>query len=574
MSAKTAAAAVAPGAARKLPVPVRVMRRLSARGLPPPVCEVAVETGIGVPAGDGVTLLTDHYLPLLAGPQPTLLIRSPYGRGFPWNYLYGALFAGQGFHVVIQSCRGTGGSGGAFEPWRNEAADGQAAVAWLRGQPWFNGALGTIGPSYLGYVQWALAASPPPELRAMVVQVGAADLHGFLYRGGAFLLEDALVGTAAMVSMARGTATFAVAILRLLRHHRRAERELPLIDACPPALGRRAGFFGEWLTHPAGDDPYWDGMDYRAVADRLAVPVSLVSGWYDTCLDQTLAQYRRLRDGGCQVSLLLGPWTHTSAFDKGLPEVFPDALAWLREHLCGERSGRPHQPARVYVGGCREWRELPDWPPPAVTRTWYPDSGGQLRTEPPARQSLSSFRYDPADPTPSAGGPVMNSRTSGAVPNKALEARADVLVFTSEPLAGPLEVIGPVSARLQVRGSSPNFDVFARLCDVSPDGDSRNVCDGLLRLPAASPGQASASGDGWSAITVAMSSAAHRFLPGHRLRLQISGGAHPRFARNSGTGEPLATATSLRAVDIQIRHGGPSCGLMLPVTEPVPADQR
>src|ERR1022692_3067586 len=94
----------------------RVMLWLSRRALPPPVCPVAVERGIAVPAGDGAVLRADHYRPLAPGPHPTLLVRSPYGRGFPFDYIYGALFARQGYHVVFQSCRGTGGAGGGFEP--------------------------------------------------------------------------------------------------------------------------------------------------------------------------------------------------------------------------------------------------------------------------------------------------------------------------------------------------------------------------------------------------------------------------------------------------------------------------
>ena len=578
-----------PAGARNLPRHVRVLRRVSARGLPRPRCTVAVEPGIKVPVGDGVLLRTDHYVPLAAGSWPTLLVRTPYGRGFPWDYLFGASFAGQGFHVVIQSCRGTGGSGGEFEPLRHEGADGQAAVAWLREQEWFSGALGTIGPSYLGYVQWALAADPPPELRAMVVQVGMHDLHAFLYRGGTFALQDALQGTAAMMSFERGFAGLLRAMVRLQRRHRKAERTLPLIDAYPPAFGGRVGYFDQWLTHPDADDPYWSGLRAGAGtwvggAREPAISTSLVSGWQDICLDQTLEQYRRLRDNGRRVRLLVGPWTHTSPFDKGWPVVFADALGWLRAHLVdGPRSGneprsgngpRPgdapqpgagsgdpaEQPVRVQVGGSGQWRDLPDWPPPqAVSRSWYPDGDGRLGTEPPARTSTSSVHYDPASPTPSVGGPVLNSRNSGARRNDALEARADVLVFTSAPLTESLEVIGPVRARLRVRGSSPYFDVFARLCDVDPRGHSRNVCDGLVRHLPASDGETT----GGSGMTVPMSSTAYRFDAGHRLRLQISGGAHPRFARNTGTGEPLATGTRLAAVDIQVLHGTESPAALL-----------
>jgi putative CocE/NonD family hydrolase len=547
------------------------MLRLSRRDLPEPVCSVAVERGIEVPAGDGVTLLTDHYVPLIDGPRPTLLVRSPYGRGFPWDYVYGALFAGQGFHVVIQSCRGTGGSGGEHDPFRHEAADGQAAVAWLRQQEWFGGALGTVGASYLGYTQWALATDPPPELGAMVVQVGSDDFHGFLYPGGAFALESTLVGTAAMLSMDRGFARFLRAIVRLLRRHRRVERTLPLIDAYPAAFGRRVAFFEQWLAHPEPGDPYWASRRATAAAE-LIPPTSLLTGWSDVCLDPTLRLFRRLREAGREVRLIVGPWNHASGFNDDLPVVFGEAIRWLRAHLCGDRSDLPQQPVRVHVGeigGPGQWRDLPDWPPPGVrAQPWHLNGDGTLAADPPARAALSSFHYDPAAPTPSVGGPSMDSRNARPRRNNALEARADVLVFTGAALSEPLEVIGPVSVRLQARASSPHFDIFARLCDVDPQGRSWNICDGLVRLGGGTTAATAGAGSGdqpWSAITVPMSATAHRFGAGHRLRVQISGGAHPRFARNTGTGDPLATATRLVPVDIEIGHGASQpCLLSLP----------
>ena len=173
-----------PGRGAPLPRHVRLMMRLSRRDLPPPQCAVRVDAGLAVPAADGVALRTDHYIPQVGSPRPTVLVRTPYGRGFPWDHLFGGLVAEQGFHVVIQSCRGTGGSGGDFRPFRHEQADGLAAVAWLREQDWFTGVLATIGPSYLSYVQWALACDPPPELRAMVSQNGVSDLHAFVWPGG------------------------------------------------------------------------------------------------------------------------------------------------------------------------------------------------------------------------------------------------------------------------------------------------------------------------------------------------------------------------------------------------------
>jgi uncharacterized protein len=585
------------GSQSRLPMHVRVMLRLNRKGLPPPECAVTVEKGIEVPAPDGVTLRTDHYIPQLSGPAPTLLVRSPYGRGFPWDHMFGALFGEQGFHVIIQSCRGTGGSGGTYEPFRHEQADGQAAVAWLREHDWFNGALGTIGPSYLSYVQGALAADPPPELRALVMQNAVLDPYELTYPGGAFALENILVAAAATLGFERGMAALVKVMLRLQRHLRRATMTLPLIDAYPAALGGRVDFFEQWLAHPDAADPYWGALNL-AGGTRPAVPVSLLSGWDDICLDQTLDIYGRLRASGVPVRLVVGPWTHSSAFSKDMPIVFGEALGWLRAHLSGDPGGSAPSPVRVHVGGCDEWRDLPDWPPPQrISQPWYLTADGGLGPAPPAAAGSSSFRYDPADPTPSVGGQLLTSK-AGPADNKALEARADVLVFTSAPLSQPLDVIGPVSAALRVRTSHPHFDIFARLCDVDPHGRSRNVCDGLLRhRPAAAPGATGenppdateqnppdATGEnppdvtgadpsgtaGETPVAVAMSSAAYRFAAGHRLRLQVSGGAHPRFARNTGTGEPPATATRLVPVDVTIRYDtGRPATLSLPVM-PVP----
>ena len=546
---------------RKLPWSVRLLTRLSRRGLPPPVCAVRVAAGIDVPAADGVPLRTDHYIPQLTGPRPTLLVRTPYGRGFPWAFLFGGLFAERGFHVVIQSCRGTAGSGGELQPWRHERTDGQAALAWLRQQDWFTGELATIGPSYLGYVQWALAADAPPELRAMIVQVGASAPYPLLHPGGAFALENMLVAVVAMRYWEHGFGAVLRAMLRLQARIGKATRTLPLIDAYPPATGGRIAHFEDWLTHPDADDPYWAALDARAGTPVPVAPVSLLTGWQDICLDETLVEYQRLRAAGHTPRLVIGPWTHTSAFNDDLPIVVGEALAWLAAYCSRDPAGWTQPPVRVHVGGCAEWRDLPDWPPPqSAAQTWRLAAGGTLGTGQPAQPGVSSFRYDPADPTPSVGGQLLSNK-AGPRDNNALEARPDVLVFTSAPLPADLDVIGPVSARLRVRASHPHFDIFARLCDVDPRGRSRNVCDGLIRhVPAADEAGAD------HLMNVPMSATGYRFRAGHRLRLQVSGGAHPRFTRNTGTGEPPATVTRLAAVDLEIVHDAPDPGgLTLPV---------
>ena len=335
-------------------------------------------------------------------------------------------------------------------------------------------------------------------------------------------------------------------MLRLQFRFKRSTRILPLRKACREALGTTVPYLEEFLDHEDPSGAYWRQM--QPDLSRWRVPTALQDGRYDAALDQTLAQYGALRAARCDVSLLVGPWSHSSAFSKdGLVRVSRGALAWMTERLATEPAAgdEPRAPVRVHVGGADQWRDLEAWPPHDGSRPWNLTGGGRISQE-PGDGSSSSFRYDPADPTPSVGGQLTTPQ-AGPQDNRAIEARPDVLVFTSEPLQVPLDVLGPVRAELHLRASTGYAHVFARLCDVDTEGRSRNVTDGILRL---------ASGDsGPQTVTVPMSSIAHQFAPGHRLRLQVSGGAHPRFARSTGTGEPLATATRLVATDIEVYHG-------------------
>ncbi|MGW5248561.1 CocE/NonD family hydrolase [Streptomyces sp. NPDC004129] len=527
----------------KPPLASRMMRA-TWRGLPAKRHEVGWEPGLPVPAADGSPLITDHYFPRAEGDFPTLLVRSPYGRGLPWSPMYGLLFAEQGFHVVLQSCRGTGGSGGEFDLWRNEAADGQATVSWLREQPWFNGTLGTVGPSYLGYVQWALAVDPPPELKAMVVQVGLHDPHALFHAQGALRLENALAVGVGMTYQHQGMAAFLRATLRLQRRLRDVITAEPLRGAYVSALGGDVPWLDDVMSYPDAKDAYWQGASLAAVAERLNVPTSLITGWHDALGDQTLEQYRRLREAGCETALLVGPWTHTSALQQGWPEVFAESLAWLRAHLYADPSGLRPTRVRVHVGGEDDWRDIDDWPLATAVSPWFPTAQGHLTQQAPTESApLTSFRYDPGDPTPSLGGPLL-SRTAGPRDNSSLEAREDVLTFTGPPLTEPLDILGQVSARLSISTDTGHADVFTRLCDVDPQGRSVNICDGLGRLRT--------DGQEPSQITVPMSSTAHRFAVGHRIRWQISGGAHPRYARNPGNGESPVDATTFIPVRITL----------------------
>jgi putative CocE/NonD family hydrolase len=215
---------------------------------------------------------------------------------------------------------------------------------------------------------------------------------------------------------------------------------------------------------------------------------------------------------------------------------------------------------RLWVMGAETWRDFPSWPPPGYSpRPFYLGPDGSLGAEPPSSSDVSpdEYRYDPADPTPAVGGVRMVRDGAGRVEQAALEARADVLTYTTPPLASDLEVIGEVSAQIWVRSSVPYADVFVRLCDVDPDGRSWNVCDGLVSLSGA---------DQAVAATVRLWPTAYRFAAGHRIRVQVASGSFPRYARNPGTGEPRATATRLVPADQAVFHDHerPSA-IMLPV---------
>ena len=538
--------------------------------LPPRRNRVAVVRDVAVPMSDGTVLRADHYLPVIDQHAATVLVRTPYGRGFPFSLSSAQLIAERGFHVLLQSCRGTFGSGGDFDPMRREAADGQDTVAWLRGQDWFDGRLATYGLSYLGFVQWALAQDPPPELVAAVIQVGPHDFSRAAYHHGAFDLQNFL-GWSDMMAHQETTRALS-GLWRMATADRRlrpALNGLPVTASGRDLLGTGAPWFEGWLEHPDLADPFWAPLQCGAALQRIAVPTLLVGGWQDLFLEQTLEQYQVLSGRGVPTRLLVGPWTHADVATKA-GAAMAESLAWLDRYAgrgvtapggAPDTSTPVESSVRVWVGGkgvATGWREVSGWPPAGPReQRWYLGPDGSLTAGVPAAAGAppARFRYDPADPTPSVGGATM-SPTAGVRDNRALEARADVLVFTSERLARPVEILGEVAAELSVARDNPHADLFVRLCDVDEKGRSRNVCDGILRLTAADPD------DG--VVRISLLGAAHSFGPGHRLRLQVSGGAHPRFARNPGTGQVEARAQDLVPTAYQIDPG--ASALLLPVT--------
>ncbi|BBX26255.1 CocE/NonD family hydrolase [Mycolicibacterium alvei] len=553
-------------------------------GLPAPTTDFTVRHGLRIPMRDGVELIADHYSPVTQDPAGTLLVRGPYGRRFPFSPLFAQVYASRGYHVVLQSVRGTFGSGGQFTPMVHEMADGADTVTWLRDQPWFTGTFATAGLSYLGFTQWALLADPPPEMKAAVITVGPHDFSASSWGTGAFSLNDFL-GWSAMVARQEETG-LVHALTRKLRgpaELARATAGLPMGAAGRQLLGTGAPWFESWLEHPERDDPFWDLLRFDEALQQAEVPILLLSGWQDLFVDQTLEQYAQLRRRGVPVALTVGPWTHTQLMTRGLTTVVGESLDWLGAHLAGDGAA-DRTAVRIHVNG-HGWMELADWPPVMPEHELFLQPTGRLAAAPPpesalpahdsrssrerssetrssrerssetrssrerssetrsSRERSSTFTYDPAEPTPTVGGRLL-AAAGGYRDDTRLARRNDVLTFTGDPLPADLYLAGNPVVELAHSCDNPHHDIFVRIGEVDAKGRSRNVSDGFRRLNGHT-----------GPVRLELDAVAHRFRAGSRIRVLIAGGSHPRFARNLGTAEPAFSGSQLVRATHTVHHG-------------------
>jgi uncharacterized protein len=523
--------------------------------------KITIDRGVQVPMADGVRLVADHFAPVVPGPRPTVLMRTPYGRGWQMAML-ARPFAERGYHVLLQSCRGTFGSGGAFTPGADEAADGRDTVAWLREQDWFSGQVALAGPSYLAFTAWALAADPPAELTAMALYVSPHDLAAAGFGHGPFELYNLLLWTELMAHQERHSS--ARMVWRTMTADKRlaaALDRMPIASTGATIGGDAVPWYDDWLAHPDSADPYWAGYSAAAALERVSVPTLLVTGTHDFFVEQTMRQYQVLRRRGVTAALVVGPWTHMN-IDMGV--ALRESLAWLDAHAHGNGVARaPRFPVRAWMSGAEHWRELAEWPPAStLPTTFHLRAGGALMTaRPDGPDDPTVFTYDPAHPTPSVGGRLMSMRTGGGQDNTALANRADVLTFTTEPLESAVEVAGIPVVQLHLRSDNRHFDVFARLCDVGPDGRSENVTDQIFR---SSPADVTPGEIGY--IELPLTDVAHVFRLGHQIRVQLSGGAHPRYSRNLGTDADPVFGTRMAPVTHHVEHSDSyASAIVLPV---------
>ncbi|MFK4789122.1 CocE/NonD family hydrolase [Microbacterium sp. ZW T5_56] len=523
-------------------------RRLTRSADMPPVTHPTVQRArdIRVLAQDGTALLTDHWHAANAA-DTTLLIRTPYGReGIAGIARF---IAERGHHVIVQSCRGTFGSEGAFSPLHDEIADGQSTLSWLRAQPWATGRVHTWGGSYFGVTQWALCDGPErPDAMGIAVSARRFDA-GIIYPGGGYAIDTTVAWSFALRMQERPLLARLGMILRASSALRRGSLAIPPADAAQTAVGTDPRFFRDWVEHSDRDDPWWEPLHFAQDTHTIP-PVALVAGWRDLFLQEQLRDHAALVAGGVSTKLVIGDWVH------GAPET---SVMGVRDALLAFDSLDRLPDVRVEVTGGVGWCEVDSWPPAAASTTWSATATGGLRRGPADELATPvSYRYAPSDPTPSEGGRTLGPFASGYRVQRHREARADVVLFTSDALTDDLLVIGEPRVEILLTSTNPRVDLFIRLCDVDERGRSRTVTDGYLRRDP----------DAESSTTLALTSLAHRFAVGHRLRLQVSSGAHPVYLRNPGTADPIRDHSRMIPSDQTFVVGGEhALVLHLPVAD-------
>ena len=560
-----------------------------------------VETNVPVAMRDGTTLYADVYRPDGSGPFPVLLQRTPYDKTTPGAALsLDPLKAvKQGYAVVIQDTRGRFASEGEFYCFRDDTNDGYDTVEWAASQPWSSGKVGMYGASYVGATQWLTAVSGPPHLTAIVPNVTASNYHeGWTYQGGAFELGFNVSWTLGQLSLANFKNLSAVKNIPEDRRQKLIEAvdsmENSFLDSpmkeFPHLKGGLADYFYDWVAHPDYDD-YWKNLCIEESHSRITAPAINIGGWYDIFLGGTIRNYLGMREKGATEEarkgqkLIIGPWQHTSRGTSVVGSHYfglaADALAldldgihfkWFDYWLKGENNGvLDEPPVRIFVMGDNVWRDEQEWPLSRARPTdYYFHSQGQanslngdgtLSTEPPREEPTDVFLYNPANPVPTRGGALCCNpyfAANGVFEQKEIEARDDVLVYTTPPLEREVEVTGPVIVTLWAATSATDTDFTAKLVDVCEDGCARNLTDGIIRAryrdsmvspTLVEPGMA-------YRYTIDLWATSNVFKAGHRIRVEISSSNFPRFDRNTNTGNTIAQDTEFKPALQTVLHNG------------------
>jgi uncharacterized protein len=546
---------------------------------------VLVERDVPATMRDGATLMSNVYRPAGGGPYPVLLARHPYGKDltFGTSMLDPLKAATAGYIVVVQDVRGRYRSEGKFVPFVREYEDGYDTVEWAAGLPGSDGSVGMHGLSYFGKTQWHAAVMRPPSLKSMApAQTWGNHLDGVQMRGG--VQELGLMQFWAQVSL-----TLDLLFRKYAGDREKIGEKLPHLISTIDELLAGGGYevlplkslpnpdelapfvkggFGRGV-----DDEAWDYLNIDGKYEDVDVPTFHIGGWYDCFVGETLKQYEAMKKLSDERDsrpprLLVGPWMHDNFestlgdldFGIGSSDAFLDYmgdltdahLRWFDATLKGEENalqGTP--PVKLFVMGENRWRGYEEWPPPGSREEeWFMISDSSLRRAPgrPGDEP-AHYDYNPDDPVPTVGGAILlaDIHRPGPRDQREIEARPDVLCYTSQVLESPYTVLGSVYVTLFAASSSPDTDFVARLVDVYPDGRAICVCDGILRASAResypAPGvirpvapSPIEPGEVYEYV-IDLWATGITFLPGHRIRVEVTSSSHPRWERNLNTGE-------------------------------------
>lgn len=506
----------------------------------------------------------------LPGRFPTVLMRTPYGRK---AFLKEAFeFVSRGYVVISQDVRGRFDSAGFFNAIHEDMRDGNDTLDWIAAQPWSDGNVGMIGPSYLGWVQWQAAATGNPHLKAMISIVPTVTPFGDMpYVNGMF--------GAGLLTWAVYVGTTPERLAEALKKDLNAiVTEQPLIDADKRAVGHEIPFWRYWVTH-ASLDEYWQQGNVLDHQDKINVPVLHIAGWYDDVLRGTTTAYDMMKANKRENQhLLLGPWPHAVNTVRSLSELSfgPDAaradmhydyVRWFDHWLKGiDNNVDSDPPVRYFTMGENKWHTADAWPPKnTASRKWYlqsngsasrPQDGARLtQSAPKGQQSPDQYTHDPAKPVPYLFD-IRANQLSAPEDYQEVEQRPDTLEYTTETFKQPFEITGEAMAELYASTDQKDTDWVVRVTDVFPDGRSVNIIDGYLRArfrngmekeELLTPGEV-------VRYRIPMTWTSHRFLPGHKMRVIIASAAAGAFVVNTNTGNPIATDTEMKVARQTIYH--------------------
>ena len=550
-----------------------------------------------VPMSDGINLYADVYLPKEEGKYPTIVVRTPYGVQRDGMHETMTKFAQHGYAVVLQDVRGRYESEGKWEPFRDEADDGFQTIEWAASQSFSNGKVGTQGGSYLGHNQWAAASKKPPHLVAAFPGVASTNIYAnWLTMGGAFRLSFnygwgvVRMPHRIMLPQYWHSADYTTENLKyenILMH-------LPLMDGDLQSGNEVVQHYRDWLTHESYDH-YWKSISDEERFDQVMVPTHTYGGWFDIFVQGTVNGYVGMRNHGgtpaarSQARMIIGPWGHgaSKSFggiefgDHAFIDMFERQLEFYDYHLKSIQNGvGTEKPVKIFYMGVNQWQGEDDWPIPGTQNTQIFLSGngpansvrgnGRLSFSKPAVEKNDRYRYDPLSPVPTTGGNNCCGTPTPAGPRdqRPLETREDILVYTSDFLTDSITIAGQVVMKLFAATDGPDTDWMIKLIDVYPDGYAMPVSEGILRarfregldqIKLLTPNQT-------YEYDITMTPTANVFLPGHRIRVDITSSNFPQFDRNPNTGAPLGTDAKTRVAEQTIFHGGmKASNIILPV---------